>query len=189
MDPLVAYSTLFVQVVIGLAVFLTLTAYLSARWGAPWIPSSLGVVRRMLKMAGVQPGQRVIDLGAGDGRIVILAAREFRAQALGVEIDPLRALAANLFILLAGQRRRAKVVYGDLYRFDLRQAEVVTLYLLKPTNNKLRARLAAELPPGAKIVSYWFSFDGWTPLAIDHRRRIFLYEIGRTGPETETKFV
>ncbi len=175
--------------VIGLSLFVGLWAYLSTPWGAPWVPTAPATIRKMLQMAEVQPGQKVVDLGAGDGRIVIMAAREFKARAAGVEIDPLRCWLANVFIRLSGLRDWARVYYGNMYSFDLTDADVVTLYLLHPTNQALKERLARQLRPGAKVVSHSFLMAGWTPSALDDTRNIFMYEIGRTGDEVRTRFV
>ncbi len=163
--------------------------YLPALWGAPYVPSSWKTVKKMLQMAEVQPGQRVVDLGAGDGRIVIAAARLFKAQAVGVEIDPLRCILANALILLLGLRGRARVHYGNMMSFDVSDADVVTLYLLQGTNQALKERLAEQLRPGARIVSHSFSMSGWAPAAIDDDKGIFVYEVGNTGPEVRTRFV
>ena len=176
-------------VALGFSFFAFLSATLSVFWGAPWVPSSLGTAKQMLRMADVQPGQKVVDLGAGDGRIVILAARRFKAHSVGVEIDPLRCAFANALIWLLGAHRRAKVHHGNMFAFDLTHADVVTLYLLQDTNQQLKPRLADQLRPGAKVVSHSFSFSGWTPIAIDERRDVFLYEVGNTGSDVRTEFV
>jgi tRNA A58 N-methylase Trm61 len=138
----------------------------------------------MLRMASVQPGQKVVDLGAGDGRIVIAAALWFKARAVGVEIDPIRCTIANTLIRLLRLRARAHVQYGDLFEFDLADADVVTLYLWPSTNQRLRSRLLKQLRPGARVVSYRFAFYGWTPIAPDDRadNEILVYEIGQSEP-------
>jgi ribosomal protein L11 methylase PrmA len=188
-DGLPLERALIVHIVLGLALFALVSAYLSTLWGAPWAPTSLRTVDVMLRMADLQPGQRLVDLGAGDGRIVILAARRFKARAVGVEIDPLRCLIANALIALFGVRSRARVVHGNMFEFDLSQADVVTMYLLQGTNQRIKPRLLEQLPPGARVISHSFSFAGWTPVAIDERRRLFLYEIGNTGAHAQTTFV
>jgi SAM-dependent methyltransferase len=167
---------------------LALWVYLPLFWGAPWIPISLRAANRMLVMADVRPGQTVVDLGAGDGRLVVLAARKFKARAIGVEIDPLRSLAANFLILALGLRGKARVAWGNLRAFDISGADVVTLFLLQGTNTGLKERLERSLRPGAKVVSHLFSMSGWTPVALDDRNGIFMYEIGNTEGEIETKF-
>jgi SAM-dependent methyltransferase len=181
--------SLVIQIAIGISLFAAAWSYLPTLWGAPWVPSSLRTVNKMLLMAEVTPGQKVVDLGAGDGRIVLLAARQFAARAAGVEIDPLRCLIANALIWGLGLRRQARVYCGNLYDFDLADADVVTLYLLQGTNQKLKTWLGEHLRPGTKVVSHSFSMIGWSPVAIDDVNDIFLYEIGATGPGVKTRFV
>jgi hypothetical protein len=184
MDFIVSYWPLVTQIVLGAFLFACAWVYLPLFWGALWLPTPRRIARKMLQMAGVQPGQTVVDLGAGDGRIVIAAALRFKAQAVGIEIDPLRCLIANGLIRLLGLRDRAHVRYGNLFEFDLHNADVVTLYLWPSTNQRLRARLLEQLRPGAKVVSYKFSFYGWTPITPPDRahKGILLYEIGKSEP-------
>lgn len=179
---------LWILIALGLMLFVGASSLLSTLWGAPWVPTSIKTIKRMLEMADVQEGESVVDLGAGDGRIVVVAARHFRANALGVEIDPLRCLVANTVIRSLGLRQHARVQCGDIFKFDLTGTNVVTLYLLQGTNQRLKAKLAGQLSPGSRVVSKTFSFTGWTPVAIDERHRLFLYEIGNTGPSVRTRF-
>ena len=177
------------QVVIGVSLFMLVWSYLPVIWGAPWVPSSLGTVKKMLQMAEVTSGQKVVDLGAGDGRIVIVAARLFGAQAVGVEIDPIRCLIANSLICMLGLRKKAHVYHSNMCDFDLSDVDVVTVYLLQGTNQKIKDWLGEQLPSGAKIVSHSFSMDGWMPSAIDDTKNIFMYEIGKAGADVQTRFV
>jgi SAM-dependent methyltransferase len=182
-----AWVIVFEAVTIS-SLLLILWIYLPVLWGAPWSPVPLRVADRMLQLADLQPGQTMMDLGAGDGRLVIMAARKYKAKAIGVEIDPLRCLIANLWICILGLRGRAEVRMGDFRRFSTDGADVVTLFLLQGTNQGLKAGLEKSLRPGARIVSHTFSMSGWTPVALDDRYGIFVYEIGRTGGDTTTKF-
>jgi SAM-dependent methyltransferase len=179
---------LVIQGVLGAFVFLAFSYYLPFLWGAPFVPTPWRICRRMLELAEVKPGQKVVDLGAGDGRLVILAARAFGAKAEGVEIDPTRWLIANIRILQLRLRGRASVALGDMRNYDVRDADVVSLYLLQGTNQKIKERLIRQLKPGARIVSHTFSMSGWTPTVLDDTNGIFVYEIGRTGEDTETRF-
>jgi SAM-dependent methyltransferase len=176
---------LVTQIVLSVFLFVCAWIYLPMLWGAPWLPTPLRTVRKMLQMGGAQPGQRVVDLGAGNGRIVIAAALWFKAHAVGVEIDPIRCVIANTLIRLLGLRDRAHVHCGNLFEFDLSDADVVTLYLWPSTNQRLRARLLKQLRPGAKVVSYKFPFYGWTPIAPDDHDAsgILVYEIGKSEPD------
>jgi hypothetical protein len=135
-------------------------------------------VRKMLSMAEVKPGEVVYDLGSGDGRIIIAAAREFRARSVGIDANPLWVLWTMLRTIILGLRGQVSVVWGNLFRMDLGEADVVTLYLLQGTNDRLRKKLEEELRPGARVVSHVFTFQGWRPLDADDESHIYLYAIG-----------
>jgi SAM-dependent methyltransferase len=184
-----AALTLLFQIALGAGLLVGLSAYLSVLWGAPWVPVPRRAMRAMLRLAQIRPGERVVDLGAGDGRLVRRAARDHQAQAVGVEIDPLRCLMANVGIRLGRLGGQARVVWGNLYEFDLRGADVVLLYLLQSTNARLRSKLARELKPGARIVSRSFTLPDWTPAVIDEANEIFVYHVVPKGIQVETRFV
>jgi precorrin-6B methylase 2 len=176
------------HIALGVAVLALIWTYLSTLWGAPWARTSREKVDRMLRLADVQPGETVVDLGAGDGRIVIRAARRFGACAIGVEVDPLRWLIASLAIRALGLRERARVVRGNMFAYDISEADVVTLYLLQGTNQRLKPHLAQGLRPGARVVSHAFPVEGWAPLAVDRQQRLYLYQIGAvTDPSVATR--
>jgi cyclopropane fatty-acyl-phospholipid synthase-like methyltransferase len=151
-------------------------AWTQAR-GAPWLPTPQGKVRRMLAMAGVQPGDVVYDLGCGDGRVLVAAARDFGAHAVGVELDPLRYLWSRLRITFQGLRGQAQVFRGDLFQVDLSQADVVSCYLLQSTNDRLVEKLMRELPPGARVVSNSFTFPGLRLVGKDGHAEIYVYRV------------
>lgn len=180
---------IWLHVAVGIAVLALIWTYLSTLWGAPWARTSLQRVDRMLRLADVRPGETVVDLGAGDGRIVIRAARRFAARGIGVEVDPLRWLIANLAIRGLGLGGQARVVRGNMFAYDLGEADVVTLYLLQGTNQQLKPHLAEGLRPGTRVVSRAFPVEGWTPRAVDREERLYLYEIGATDPSVATRFV
>lgn len=180
---------ILVQIIAGVSILAAFWSYLPVVWGAPWVPTRASTIRKMLSMAALKPGQTLVDLGAGDGRIVIAAARDFGAQATGVEIDAVRCAVANGLIRLGGLRPKARVICGNMYAYDCRDADVVTVYLLQGTNQKLKDQLSRQLKPGARIVSHTFSMDGWVPIAIDDSKGIFLYEMGNTGQDVRTEFV
>jgi hypothetical protein len=141
--------------------------------GAPWVPTSIRVVHKMLKLAEVGPDDVVYDLGCGDGRTIITAARRFGARAVGVEIDPLRYVWCQFAITLLGLRKRVKIIYGNFFNHDLSEATVVTCYLLPETNSDLEEKLKAELRFGARVVSNTFTFPGLNPVQQDGDARLY----------------
>jgi precorrin-6B methylase 2 len=129
----------------------------------PFVPTSQELVVEMLKLANVTKNDTVYDLGCGDGRIVITAAKQFGARGVGVDINPERIKEANDNARKAGVAEKVKFVEGDLYTAEIRPATVVTLYLLPNVNLKLRPRLLKELKPGTRVVSHSFDMDEWKP--------------------------
>ena len=139
------------------------------------------IVRAMLDLAGVTPDDVVYDLGSGDGRIVIAAAREFGARGVGIEIDPSLVAQSRATIRRLGLDERVRIVEQDLFEVDLREATVVTLYLSLDLNRRLRPKLLAELTPGSRIVSHDFSMSDWIPERevrlrdVDRERVLYLW--------------
>ena len=143
----------------------------------PYVPTPDRVVHEMLTLAEVGPDDLVYDLGAGDGRIVIAAARWRGARGVGIEIDPDLVRQARLDAERAGVADRVRFESRDLFTADLRDATVVTLYLSPALNARLAPRLLAELRPGARIVSHQFSMGDVPPartvrLSVDGREHL-----------------
>jgi SAM-dependent methyltransferase len=159
-----------------MVVFVVSVSWTTAR-GAPWVPTSMKRVHKMLAMAEVGPGDLVYDLGCGDGRMIITAARRYGARAVGIEIDPLRYLWCQTLITTLGLRDRVRVVYGDFFAQDLSDADVVTCYLLQSTNERLQGKLRQELDPGTRVVSNDFTFPRLHLLRQDTRAKLYLYEL------------
>ena len=129
----------------------------------PFVTTPFEVVDRMLRLAQTGPRDLVVDLGSGDGRIVIAAARDFGARAIGVELDAALVERARERALEAGVAARAAFEHGDALRADVSRATVVTTYLLPGLMERLRPKLLSELRPGARIVSHAFVMPGWRP--------------------------
>jgi SAM-dependent methyltransferase len=130
--------------------------------GAPYVPTPRHVALKMLTLAGVSSDDIVYDLGSGDGRILIIAAQEFGARGVGVEIDPELVQTARRKARRAGVADLVEFRQGDLFETDLSEATVVTLYLWPDMNNRLRPKLQRELSSGDRIVSHSFDIDKWT---------------------------
>lgn len=129
----------------------------------PYVPTPQVVVDEMLKMAKVTADDHVIDLGSGDGRMIITAARDFKASGLGVDIDARLVEAAAKQAKAAGVDGRVKFIQQDMFKTDISRATVVTLYVLPDFMEKLRPKLLAELKPGARIVAHDYHMSGWYP--------------------------
>ena len=142
---------------------LALPAELVDRSGGPYVPTPPAVVEAMLNLAGVGPGDFVVDLGSGDGRIVLAAATRFKAGGMGVDIDQELVDAANASALKLGVAGRVKFLRQDVRAAELGRATVVTLYLLPGMMTALKNKLLAELKPGTRVVSHDFLFDQWRP--------------------------
>ncbi len=163
-----------VILIIGLS--FCLTGYAQEREpDVRYVPTPEEVVMEMLKMARVTPNDMVYDLGCGDGRIVITAAKVFGARGIGVDIDPVRIKESKENARKAGVTDRVEFVEGDLFKIDLREATVVTLYLLEGLNLQLRPKLLRELRPGTRIVSHEFGMDDWKPDNMGVVRNMKLY--------------
>ncbi|WP_226998502.1 SAM-dependent methyltransferase [Tardibacter chloracetimidivorans] len=128
-----------------------------------YVPTPQPVVEAMLRMANVKPGDVLYDLGSGDGRIPITAARLHGIQAVGIDIDPVRIGEARTNAKKAGVDDLVSFRNEDLFQTDFKEATVVTLYLLETLNEKLRPKLLAELKPGTRIVSHAFTMGDWKP--------------------------
>ena len=129
----------------------------------PFVPTPRSIVEQMLKLANVKPGDVVYDLGCGDGRVVITAAKHYGARAVGIDIDPERINQSMENAREAEVEDRVSFRNEDLFEADIREATVVTLYLLHSLNLKLRPKLWKELKPGTRIVSYNFDMGDWPP--------------------------
>jgi len=128
----------------------------------PYVPTRTPVVEAMLKLANLQKSDVLYDLGCGDGRIVVTAAKNYGVTAVGYDIDPERIAEANQNAKEAGVSGKVKFVNADLFETDLNKATVITMYLLPSVNMKLRPKILA-LKPGTRIVSHAFDMGDWKP--------------------------
>ena len=128
-----------------------------------YVPTPEAVVEAMLQVANVGKDDIVYDLGCGDGRIPVTAAKKYGARGIGVDIDPQRIAEANENVKKNNVGDRVKIVQGDLFQQDLSEATVVTLYLLPSLNVKLMPKLMKELKPGTRVVSHAFDMGDWKP--------------------------
>lgn len=140
-----------------------LGASLFSQYDVPFVPTPHEVVDEMLRMAGVKKGDILYDLGCGDGRIVIKAAKTFGIKGTGIDIDPERIAESLANAESAGVSNMVRFLNQDLFEADFSDATVVTLYLLTSVNLRLRPKLLRELQPGARVVSHYFEMGDWEP--------------------------
>jgi len=149
---------------------------------APYVVSPQEIVDRMLELADLRPGEKLYDLGSGDGRILVTAVVRFKAKAVGVEISDDLVASTNDRIHRLGLDNDARVIHGNFLDTDLSPADVVTLYLATDANEMLRPNLEKYLRNGARVVSHDYKVPGWKPKLVDkdpfsHGHIIYLYEM------------
>jgi tRNA A58 N-methylase Trm61 len=135
---------------------------------APFVPSPNAVVEYMLKLSGLKAGEVLFDLGSGDGRTVIMAAKTFGARGVGVELREDLAKKALGNIHEKGLEDRVTIVNGDMFSVNLTSADVVYLYLTTSANEKIRPKLDSDLKKGARVVSHDYEIIGWRPEKIEN---------------------
>lgn len=165
---------LILAIEIVIVIFVTWIAW-SGVVGAPWLPTPNKRVRSMLEIGKVSSSDTLYDLGSGDGRIIVMAGRDFGATSIGIEIDPLRLMWSRFKIWRHGLKNKVRVIRGNFFNVSVTDATVVTLYQGYIINKKIRDKLAKELKSGTRVVSYRFILDGWKPSEIHEEESIFLY--------------
>jgi len=146
-------------------------------YGLPPTPTRRERIRKALEMAELRPGETLYDLGSGDGRVLIIAAREFGARAVGIDVGPVQCVQAWLNSVLSRSTDKVKVKWGNFLKSDLSQADVVFAYLTSSYVGRLAPQLSSQLKPGARVVTISFDFPDWEPAAFDDRELIFLYRM------------
>lgn len=151
---------------------------------APFLPTPDTIVTRMLELARLKAAEKMCDIGSGDGRIVIAAAREFHADATGVEIDAKLAADSQEKIRKLGLSKTARIVHGDMLKQRYSQYDVIAVYLLPETNDLIQPILERELKKGARVIAHDFEFRNWRPTTTEtieddgtgRSHTIFLYQ-------------
>jgi predicted RNA methylase len=135
---------------------------------APYVPSPPQVVRQMLILAQLKPREVFFDLGAGDGRTVIMAAKDFGARAVGVELREDLVKKALSTVYENGLQDRVTIVNGDMFNVDLTSADVIFLYLTTSANEKVKPKLESELKSRVRVVSHDYEIIGWKPVKVEN---------------------
>ncbi|MDD4995697.1 MAG: class I SAM-dependent methyltransferase [Patescibacteria group bacterium] len=137
---------------LSLGLFWTMVVFISNFMSAPWVPLTTAKVRRMLEIAEVKPNEVVMDLGSGDARVLIEAAKKFQARGVGIELNPFLAWLSRLDLWIRGLGGRVKIKRGNMYKADFGQADVITAYLMPKAMVRLEEKIEKEVKPGARVV-------------------------------------
>lgn len=167
---LVVISFLF-SVVILSALWMAVPAF----FGPPSVPTRVNRIRKALQLSDLQPGETIYDLGAGDGRVLLIAASEFNARAVGVEVGPVQCMLIALRALASGNGDDIHVRWGNYFKADLKDADVVFIYATSRQMGKLAGHLKGQMKPGSRLVSVSADLPEWEPVEVDELELIFLY--------------
>jgi cyclopropane fatty-acyl-phospholipid synthase-like methyltransferase len=151
-------------------------------FGAPWHPLSDENIDRIIKFAGLRPGEKLYDLGSGDGRVLIAASKNKFVRGVGVEIDPIKVWLSRYFIMTEKLTSKIKINRGNMYSFDVSEADVIYLYLTHQALDRLFPEVLDRMKPSARIVCYRFCIRNLEPTKINEDQNLFLYNLtkGRT---------
>ena len=169
---LVAFFFFIILFIIGL-----LWILVPAMYGLPSRPTRPERIRAALKLADLKPDELLYDLGCGDGRVLIIAAREFGAKAVGIEVGPVQRAVSWVKALYNGVSDRVRVEAGNFYKSDVRNADVVFIYATSTEVAKLASHLEKQMKPGSRVVSISADFPEWEPSLFDEQGLIFVYEM------------
>jgi len=165
---------LFLALIVGLLAVLYFV-FASFAWGAGYQPTPRRSVEAMFRLARIGPEDTVYDLGAGTGAVILRAARDHGARAVGVEVEPLRVLILRLRRRWSPARERIVIHWGNLFDLDFRPATVVAVFLWPEAMHRLRPIFEAQLRPGARLVSHYHLLPGYLPTESDPDAKVYLY--------------
>jgi hypothetical protein len=160
-----------------LFILLLLWILIPALYGLPPVSTKPERIRKALKLANLRPDETLYDLGAGDGRVLLLAAREFGSKAVGIEVGPVQCALIWLRATASGFGSQIRVKWENFYKAELHEADVVFVYATSTEVRKLAPHLEQQMKQGARLVSISADFPEWEPSAFDDRDLIFIYEM------------
>jgi len=172
MTVLVALAFFVLLFIIGL-----LWIFVPALYGLPPVPTNQNRIRKALQLANLQPDETIYDLGAGDGRVLLIAVREFNAKAVGIEIGPVQCALIWLRVVASGFGNKIQVKWGNYLKADLSQADVVFLYATSKEVLRVASYLEKQMKPGSRLISVSADFPEWEPSTMDDRELIFVYNM------------
>jgi precorrin-6B methylase 2 len=167
--------------VYGLSILLFVLIFLwiliPALYGLPPVPTKPERIRKALRLVNLRPRETLYDLGAGDGRVLFIAAREFQAKAVGIEVGPIQCILIWLRINANSLENQIQIKWENFYKADLRKADVVFIYATSREITKLAPHLESQMKQGARLVSISADFPEWEPSAVDEHELIFVYNM------------
>ncbi len=170
-------ETLFYIGLTGATLVFAAIVILPVFFGAPWHPTSLRRVRQILDFAGVEPGQKIYDLGSGDGRVLIIAARQYGMTGVGLEIDPIKAWISRHVVKFFGVQDRVQIVRRSFFDYDFSDADVLFIYLSHQALDRLLPAMRERLKPEVKIICYGFCLRSLEPTKVNADKTIFVYQL------------
>jgi len=150
-------------------------------FGAPWHPLSDENIDRIIKFADLKPGEKFYDLGSGDGRVLIAASRENCVRGIGVEIDPIKVWLSRCFTKAAKLTNKVRICRGNMYDFDVSEADVIYLYLTHQALDRLFPEILDRIKPSVRIICYRFCIRNLEPTKVNSDKNLFLYRIDKGG--------
>ena len=172
---------MIILLALGLSLLVFILALLwiliPALYGLPPVPTKPERIRKALKLVNLQPSEVLYDLGAGDGRVLLIAAREFGAKAVGIEVGPIQCALIWLRAVPSGFGDQIQIRWANFYKADLRDADVVFVYATSKEVLKLASHLEKQMKKGSRVVSISADFPEWEPFAFDDRDLIFVYQM------------
>jgi hypothetical protein len=172
---------MIILLALGLSLLVFILALLwilvPALYGLPPVPTKPERIRKALKLVNLQPNEVLYDLGAGDGRVLLIAAGEFHAKAVGIEVGPIQCALIWLRAVASGFGNQIRIRWANFYQVDLREADVVFVYATSKEVMRLAPHLEEQLKKGSRVVSISADFPEWEPSAFDDRNLIFGYEM------------
>ena len=171
--------SIFLYFLLGLVLLAAVVIIVPVFFGAPWHPTSKKMVRRILDFCDAQPGEKIVDLGSGDGRVLIVAAQEYGLRGTGLEIDPAKVAWSQRQVKRTGLEDRVRILHSNVFDHDYRGADILFIYMSHQALDRLFPKILDQLKPTARIVCYRFCIRGMLPDKVNTDKTIFLYSLNK----------
>jgi cyclopropane fatty-acyl-phospholipid synthase-like methyltransferase len=171
--------TIFSALVLMFFLLIASMSIIPVFFGAPWHPLSDKNIDRIIKFAGLRPGEKFYDLGSGDGRVLIAASKKKNARGVGVEIDPIKVWLSRYFIMTGKLSSKISIYRGNMFGFDVSEADVIYLYLTHQALDRLFPEILDRMKPSARIICYRFCIRNLEPTKVNKEKNLFLYNLNK----------